>query len=74
MDLGVVAALTHDGIGITDLALTVEQAGLESLFLFEHAPSGGPARPSWMIRFNGKSRTCSISSRRWARRPPLRHA
>jgi probable F420-dependent oxidoreductase len=36
MDLGVVAALTHDGIGITDLALTVEQAGLESLFLFEH--------------------------------------
>jgi hypothetical protein len=36
MDLGVVAALTHDGIGITDLALAVEQAGLESLFLFEH--------------------------------------
>jgi len=36
MDLGVVAALTHDGIGIADLAAAVEQAGLESLFLFEH--------------------------------------
>jgi probable F420-dependent oxidoreductase len=36
MDVGVVAALTHDGIGITDLAVAVEQAGLESLFLFEH--------------------------------------
>jgi len=36
MDLGVVAGLTHDGVGITNLALAVEQAGLESLFLFEH--------------------------------------
>src|SRR5215471_11622347 len=36
MDLGVVAVLTAAGVGIADLAPAVEQAGLESLFLFEH--------------------------------------
>jgi probable F420-dependent oxidoreductase len=36
MELGVVAALTHDGVGVSDLAVAVEQADLESLFLCEH--------------------------------------
>jgi probable F420-dependent oxidoreductase len=36
MELGVVALLTADSIAITELAPAVEQAGLESLFLFEH--------------------------------------
>jgi probable F420-dependent oxidoreductase len=36
MDVGVVVALTDAGVGIADLAPAVEQAGLESLFLFEH--------------------------------------
>jgi probable F420-dependent oxidoreductase len=36
MELGVVTAMTDRTIGIADLASTVEQAGLESLFLTEH--------------------------------------
>jgi probable F420-dependent oxidoreductase len=36
MELGVVVWLTDRGVGIADLALAVERAGLESLFLTEH--------------------------------------
>ncbi len=36
MDVGVVVGVTAAGVGIADLAPAVEQAGLESLFLFEH--------------------------------------
>ena len=36
MELGVVASVTDRTIDISDLALAVEQAVLESLFLTEH--------------------------------------
>jgi probable F420-dependent oxidoreductase len=36
MELGVVTSVTDRTIGVGDLALAVEQAGLESLFLTEH--------------------------------------
>jgi probable F420-dependent oxidoreductase len=36
MELGVVVWLTDRGVGIADLAVAVEQAGLETLFLTEH--------------------------------------
>jgi len=36
MELGVAVWLTDRGVGITELAPAVEQAGLESLFLTEH--------------------------------------
>jgi alkanesulfonate monooxygenase SsuD/methylene tetrahydromethanopterin reductase-like flavin-dependent oxidoreductase (luciferase family) len=36
MELGVVVWVTELGVGIGELGLVVEQAGLESLFLTEH--------------------------------------
>ncbi len=36
MDFGVIALLDDRSVGITELARTVEAAGLESLFLTEH--------------------------------------
>lgn len=36
MDFGVMVVLTAASAGIADLALSVERAGLDSLFLFEH--------------------------------------
>ena len=41
MKLGAVTWLTDLGVGIADLATTVEQAKLESLFLTEHHPCAG---------------------------------